>query len=445
MKRESGRILTGLLLFFYAIFLHAGKGFVTEGLHGRSDDSLSCLRNISIYSSFYNNNEYEMAAHYWRDVFRECPASSKNTYIRGEAIYREFFRSTGDKAFLDTILIIIDQRSQYFNEEPSNTLRKAFALYELGGNDPHYAIRGYNYMKEVASDSPGLLDNTYSTLYMAVTARCYTLGLIDAATLSGVWSGMRDIADNHLSQNSNDTAYREAVTNIDAILISAASASCTTLSALLEPVIDNNHGDTLLLRRLLTLLSGSGCHDSKLYLQAATTLHQAAPGGSTAALLAEGYRAGKDYDQAYRYYKEAVTFESDSISKSALLTRLASLELTEGNRESARDHARRAGLLNQTNGTAMLIIAEAYANAKTGDLFDNQALYWVVADYLVRAAEREPALREQVEQRIAACAKLFPTREDAFFRSIVEEGAPYRVGGWINESTTVRFRKEVKP
>ena len=66
----------------------------------------------------------------------------------------------------------------------------------------------------------------------------------------------------------------------------------------------------------------------------------------------------------------------------------------------------------------------------------------MVVDYLIRARNTDPTLKEQVDERIGIYSRLFPTKEEAFFRSLVEEGASYQVGGWINESTTIRFRKE---
>ena len=33
-------------------------------------------------------------------------------------------------------------------------------------------------------------------------------------------------------------------------------------------------------------------------------------------------------------------------------------------------------------------------------------------------------------------------KKELFFMGILEEGISYKVGGWIDENTTVRFRKE---
>jgi tetratricopeptide (TPR) repeat protein len=152
--------------------------------------------------------------------------------------------------------------------------------------------------------------------------------------------------------------------------------------------------------------------------------------------------ARKKYNEAEKYYTEAIELETNNLVKSGLLTKLATLELTSDSKQAARDFARAAFSLDPTNGYALFIIAEAYAGSRIGETFENQTVYWVVVDYLIRARNTDPTLREQVDERIGIYSRLFPTKEEAFFRSLVEEGAPYQVGGWINESTTVRFRKE---
>ncbi|MCU0410716.1 MAG: hypothetical protein MUC70_05395, partial [Bacteroidales bacterium] len=139
MKITASTILTGALLTALTLTASAQKGVETGTPFGRGDDSLRCLRNTSLYSTYYDNKDYNMAVQFWRPVFNECPGSSKNTYIQGETMFKDFYRKTGNKAFIDTILMILDQRTRYFNEAPANNLRKAIALYELGGNDPAYA------------------------------------------------------------------------------------------------------------------------------------------------------------------------------------------------------------------------------------------------------------------------------------------------------------------
>lgn len=442
MKRTLSTILTGTLLTVLSISLQGQKGVETGTPFGRGEDSIRCLRNTSLYSTYYENKDYNMALQFWRPVFIECPGSSKNTYIKGEAMYKEFFRKSGNRAYIDTVLMIIDQRTKYFNEAPANSLRKAFALYEFGGNDPDYAKQCYDLIKGVMETSPQSFDYTYSSLYMAISAKCYSLKILEAPAVITAYSQTMKVVDGQLSRKPDDARYLEARKNIDAVFRSSGAASCSNIEELFTAGVNQNPSDTAMLRKVLSLLTETGCKESELYFKAATNLYRSEPNASSAAQLAEMNVARKNYSEAEKYYTEAVEFETNQVVKSGLLTKLATLELASDSKQAARDFARAAYSLDPTNGNALYIIAESYAGARVGEQFENQTVYWVVVDYLIRAKNTDPTLKNQVDERIAIYSRLYPTKEEAFFRSLVDEGASYQVGGWVNESTTIRFKKE---
>ncbi len=442
MKRTACTIFTVALMAVLSFSSQAQKGIETGTPFGHGDDSTRCLRNTSLYSTYYENKDYNMALQFWRSVFNECPGSSKNTYIKGEAMFKEFFRKTGDKAYIDTVLMILDQRTRYFNEPQTNNLRKSFALYEFGGNDPAYAKQCYDLIKGVMETSPQSFDHTYASLLMAVAAKCYSLKVIDAPAVITSYSQSMKVVDGLLVRKPDDARYLDARKNIDAVFRSSGAASCSNIEGLFTAGVDKNPSDTSMLKKVLTLLTETGCQQSELFYKAATNLYRTERSASSAAQLAEMNMARKKYNEAEKYYTEAVELETDQAVKSVLLTKLATLELTSDNKQAARDFAKAAYSLDPANGNALYIVAESYAGARIGESFENQTVYWVVVDYLIRARNTDPGLKDKADERIAIYSRLFPTREEAFFRSLVDEGAAYNVGGWVNESTTIRFRKE---
>lgn len=442
MTRTVAKIFTGALLAVFAINTHAQTGIETGTPFGHGEDSTRCLRNTSLYSTYYENKDFNMAVRYWRDVLKECPGSSKNTYIKGEAMYKEFFRKTGEKSYIDTILMILDQRTRYFNEVHANSLRKSFALYEFGGNDTARARLSYNLIREVMEVSPQSFDHTYSSLYMAVAARCYLLKLIDASEVIDVYAQTMNVVDDLSARRPGDAKFFEARKNIDLVFRTSGVATCENIEQLFTASVEKNPSDTAMLKKVISMLTETGCQGSELYYMAATGLYKAEPSAASAAQLAEMNVARKKYTEAEKYYTEAVELEKNDIVKSGLLTKLATLELTSENKQAARDFAKAAYALDPANGNALYIIAEAYAGARIGEDFENQTVYWVVVDYLIRAKNSDPGLKNQADERIAIYSRLFPSKEEAFFRSLVNEGAAHYVGGWVNESTTIRFRKQ---
>lgn len=441
MTRTSVTIFTGALLAVFTLNSHAQSGIETGTPFGRGEDSTRCMRNTSLYSTYYDNKDFNIAVQFWRDVLRECPGSSKNTYIKGEAMYKEFFRKTGNKAYIDTVLMILDQRTRYFNETHVNSLRKSFALYEFGGNDTAYARKSYNLIREVMELSPQSFDHTYSSLYVAVAARCYALKLIDVSGVVNAYAGSMNIVEDQLARKPGDARYLEARKNIDLVFRSSGVATCENIEKLFTAGVEKTPSDTALLKKVIAMLTETGCQGSELFYMATTRLYDTERTAASAAQLAEMNVARKKYSEAEKYYTEAVELETDNVVKSGLLTKLATLELSSDNKQAARDFAKAAYSLDPANGNALYIIAEAYAGARVGEAFENQTVYWVVVDYLVRAKNTDPSLKNQADERIAIYSRLYPTKEEAFFRSLVNEGAGYNVGGWVNESTTIRFRK----
>jgi hypothetical protein len=107
----------------------------------------------------------------------------------------------------------------------------------------------------------------------------------------------------------------------------------------------------------------------------------------------------------------------------------------------ARDMAREALKLKADYCEALMFIGEIYGQASksfSSDEFEKQTVFWIAADYFEKAS------------RIANCANgrskanfysgYFPNKEEVFFRSLTE-GQRYTIGGWINETTTVRVKK----
>ena len=51
-----------------------------------STSRMACAMNISLYSEFYKQKNYNDAVNPWREVYNNCPQASKNTFIKGANI-----------------------------------------------------------------------------------------------------------------------------------------------------------------------------------------------------------------------------------------------------------------------------------------------------------------------------------------------------------------------
>ena len=378
----------------------------------------------------------------WRQVLAEYPDSTEDLYIRAETIYTELFRTTGDTAYIDSVLLILSQRTLYFNNKPANDLHKSHFLFENGGNDTMYVEECYNLIKEVAENFPDHIDHISSVLLMTAAARSYSFNIIDTTEVLAAYLKASGTVETQLEIHPGDSRYIAASNKIDSIFRSGGAMTCSSIEAIYSRKVDQNHSDTVLINQVFNLLTEMDCSRSDFYYRIAVKLYANNRSAENAVRLAELNIARKNTDKVVGYFAEAFKADTSKAVQSEVLTRVAAWELAEGKRQEARDRGEHAWELNKKNGKALMIIAEAYAGSKIGDAFDNHSVYWVAVDYLMFAKAVDPSLRETADAKIKAWSRLFPTREECYYRNITDQGIAYSVGSWISEVTKVRFRKE---
>ena len=105
MKTNLSKAITLVILVLLSAGAYAQKGVEDGSKFGHGEDSINCRKNESLYRSYYDQNNYQMAIPFWRMNFNECPLSSINLYIRGEKMYKDLYVETKDEAYIDTVFL----------------------------------------------------------------------------------------------------------------------------------------------------------------------------------------------------------------------------------------------------------------------------------------------------------------------------------------------------
>ncbi len=277
---------------------------------------------------------------------------------------------------------------------------------------------------------------------MSAAARSYSLSIIDTTEVLAAYLKAAGTVEAMLEAHPDDARYIAAATEIDSIFRSGGAMTCSSIGQIYSRKVDRDIHDTVLINKVFKLLTEKDCSRSDFYYSIAVKIYANNRSAENAVRLAELNIARKNRDKAVGYFTEAFKADTSKIVQSEVVTRVAEMELAEGKRQEARDRAEHAWELNKKNGKALMIIAEACAGSKIGDAFDNHSVYWVAVDYLMYAKAVDPSLKETADAKIKAWSKLFPTKEECYYRNITDQGIAYSVGGWISEVTKVRFRKE---
>lgn len=423
-----------------AVSAHAAP--FQETLSGEVPDSTSCDSLTALYKHHAINGEHGRALDFWRQVQGECPSSSEELYKDGEAMYTELFSSTGEMVYIDTVLMVISQRTYYFNGKPANDLHKAELLSDLAGDDPAYLGLCYNILAEAAETFPDQMECSHFVLMATTAASLYAMEVIDAEELEHAFVNAIGTLEARLENNQCESRHAEDLQNLEVYFTTCGAMTCSSIDRLYSKKVDNNFRDTEFIDKVFTMLTETGCTDSDIHYNVAVKMFANNKSAENAVRLAELNIARNDTERAISYFTEAYNRDTTSAVRSEVLIRVAVMELGQGKRQEARDRAEHAWQLNKRNAGALMLLAECYAGAELGSSFDNHTAYWVAVDYLEAARRIDPSLMKETEGKIRTYSKLFPTREECFYRKILDEGTVFNVGGWIGEVTRVRFRRE---
>ncbi|MBM3419787.1 MAG: hypothetical protein FJY11_01490 [Bacteroidetes bacterium] len=405
-------------------------------------DSMECLKNQSLYAGYYDQKNFDMAVTFWRQNYNYCPASSDNIYRRGQVMFQTFYDKTKDKAYLDTLFMILDKRSEYFGEKHTWDFRKAFFMQQYSQQFPELMLESYKILGSYIKDNPAMVDNQVLVAQMNNSVNLYATKRIKQEDVVNDYATIIDIFDRLSAANPSMNGLQGSKDMAEYLFRQSGLATCQNLIPLFTPQVREKPEDVMLLKKVISLLVNAGCTDSDLYMESVKNLYQLEKSAVAAYNLATMSVARKNIAEGEKYYLEAVELEADPMNKSQYLTALATIELSNSDNIKARDYAKQAIQYNPNNGTAHLIIGSAYASTKiSDDDFESRTVYWIAVDYFVKAKTLDPQLADKANESIESCQANFPKKDDAFFIGIYEEGVPYTVKGWINERTTVRFRK----
>lgn len=414
------------------------------------EDSVRCVRNISLYTEYYNQRNFTLAYDFWRDVFLECPQAQQNTFIRGVVLVKMKYNEETDPirrdAYVDTLMMIYDERIKHFGSHHSS--RKGFVLglkavdlYQLRPNNTkeiyEMTLRAIE-LEGNASQAATLL------VHMQTLVRLTEAGLKDETVILDTYDKIMNIIDFNLENNPDDRRFFEpAKGQVDGMF--EPYATCDNINTLFKPRFEANPEDIELLEKITEMLNRSGCTEEKLFYSATRNLHRLKPTAQSAFLMGRLENGMQNHREAARYFEQAVKLYEQDNDKFRALMLLADINYRNLRQFSqARTYALEASRLDPENGRPYILIGEMYAASASAcgdsDLTKSVA-YWAAVDKFEQArnVDQDPVIQERATQLINTYRQYFPSREVTFFHGL-DDGDTYRVECWINETTRVRSR-----
>ena len=417
-------------------------------------NELDFMNNLSMYGEFYKQKDFKSAAEPWRVLYRNYPKSTLNIYIHGANMYEHAIETAPSKAvkdqFVDSLMRLYDRRIRFFDQKGYVLGRKgtAWLKYNLPpaediSNEELTSIykKGYDWLSESLKEQGNESEIPVLVLLMQTSKSLLSLGQLPKEDVVNNYDKVAGVL-NQLEKNKPETeGLADAKNAVEMIFGTSGAADCESLLRIYTPQFAEKSGDLDFVKSMLRRLGRAGCDDSPLFFEASEKLYHLEPSAEAAYNMARMFVKQENFTKAEEYYKKAMEQETDqSLLEGYYYEYALFIYVKENNYSEARNFARKALAINPDNCKALMLIGDIYAASArsfSSDDFERSTVFWVAVDYFTRARAGEDCMAD-ASKKANAYRSYFPNKETAFFQNI-KEGDTYRVGGWINEQTRVRF------
>ncbi len=415
------------------------------------------MNEYSLYNEFYKQGNYESAFPHWKTVVGKYPKSTLNLYIHGVNMYEkklEQAATTEDRdALLDELMKLYDKRIKYFGEKGYVLGRKATAWLEYklksdkeqeNGNLKETLKSGYEWLNASVTEQQEKTELHVLVLLMQTTRSLFILGELPKETVVKNYDTSNSVLKALLAINEDPQIAADGVkvqAAIEEIFGTSGAADCEALISIFTPQYEENKNDIDFVKGMLRRLGNAKCDDSELFSNATEQLYNLEPSAEAAYNMARRFVKRDDDERAKNYYQQAINQETDQELLAKYYYEFAIFIFAkENDLQQARTLARKALEAKPGYCEANMLIGDIYAAANRSfgsDNFEKATLFWLAVDYYEKARSNADCA-VNASQKISTYRSHFPNKEEAFFRSL-QEGQSYKIEGWINETTRVRF------
>ena len=411
-----------------------------------------CMVNLSLFHESVKNKQYDEAYGFWLPVYQSRPDLNKAIYTDGTEILGHRYQQATDenvrKALRDSIKQLHDDRIKYFDEAryPDAYVLGVKAMdYLTYFQEDELALPAYGWMKESVTALGAKAQITVLRKFVELSYNIYKSNteqygdqfLADYQLASAALEQIVAAGGKNAEPASHQKAY------IDRLYAASGAADCDQMDQMYASVVAESANDIEKLGSIMKLYRRLGCTESDVYFAAAEHAHQLQPTSESAAGCAQMCIKKGDLNGALEYYKQALSMVTNDEDKADYLYRVANVYVLLKNYQQGAAYAQQSLDVNPEDGRCYLLMGFCYASAK---IYDDpilaRSVFWVACDMFRKAKTVDSSCATDANKLIATYSQYFPSKEDVFFHKELNDGQPFRVGGWIGKTTTCRSKAE---
>ncbi len=456
MPRIFTKIFITGMITLLAVQVSAQKGVEDGSKYGHGEDSLRCLKNLSLFVEYVKQKSYADAIPAWEICFNECPLASTKIYTDGIKIMNYRIKKEKDatkkEELFQQLMGVYDQRIKYFGNskkygEGYILGRKAVDLLDHKKTEADARVQAQEWFNKSVTERGNNSEGAVLATYMTNTVAMYKSGQTDAEEVVNNYIKVNDILATKITKYQSKPKYKEMYQtlkdNVEKLFATSGAADCETIEKIFAPQLAENKENLDWLKLVNKLLARANCEDAQLLYDVSESLHTIEPSSSSAYGLARMYLKSQDLDKSVEYYNEAITLEEEADQKGTFYYQLGLIKFNQGKLAEARSNAYKAIELRANWGDPYILIGNLYATSAKNfgkDEFEHATAYWAAVDQFIKAKSVDASVATKANELIGIYSKHFPGTEEIFFHNL-QEGATYKLEGWINTSTKVRAKK----
>uniref|UniRef100_UPI004047C5F2 hypothetical protein n=1 Tax=Roseivirga sp. TaxID=1964215 RepID=UPI004047C5F2 len=383
---------------------------------------------------------YRQAANSLHWLMVNTPKLYDGLYVNAYKAYEELTDAETDPAkkqvYLDSMFISYELKDQLFglsDLEVNNLAYRYYKYYKEDADKYDKALEVYARTYE----KPSEVINNNLVGYMDIVRRSYAKKKsLSEEQILDIYAKINEVIDQKIAAGEDAERLERYKEVVSQMLTSTVNVDCDFISTKLYPSLQQNPGDINLAKKIFQLALSAKCSDADFFLETIEIVHKAEPTAGIAGLLAKRRSALKQYDEAEKFFAEAISLESDPAKKADLYLSSARTYAVAGKKGQARDEALKAADTDKSMASeAYSLIGNLYMGSfddcKQGQSqVNDRAVFFAAYDMFTKAGDSEGQKRAKAQ---------FPTIAQVFENNL-EEGAPIKVGCWINVSTTIKTR-----
>ena len=432
-------------LLSVVMLLVGATSFAQDKYGSTPEEQAKCKESLSLYREFRDQDLVNDAMPHWQKACQICPQSAKTLYTDGVDFYRTLLKKEKDAtkkvALADSLFKVYDARIANFGQEGFVLGRKGVDMIRFADEKPMEAVKVLKSSIDIAGNDAeaGVLSSYYIALFKALAA-----GETTKDVLLDEYLVISEIADYNIATAEKEKTkgyYESAKNNFDELFVKVAE--CSDVVAVVQTKFAESPDDKEVLAKCVRILSKRGCVEDPIYFEVASKLQSIEPSVDAARGLGFYALKNKKYNDAVKFYQEAISLNATEVGKADDLFRLAQAYFGVENYSSCKSYAAKAANAKSGWGEPYILMGDAitYGGKSCGEnAIEKKAVNWLAYDYYLKAKSVDGSAAAEANKRAANAKANWPSKTELFNYSMVDKvNQDYTIACWLNETTKIRL------